>query len=292
MYCGNNVPQQVTIQIGEVIMIRKAAKAGSFYPAQPEHLRQEIVGYLNNKMIKKDAIGLIAPHAGYMYSGGVAGAVYSSITPSETFIILCPNHTGEGKLFSIMTNGIWQTPIGDVQIDFEFANKLSATSRYIQTDHLAHLYEHAIEVQLPFLQILFKNFQIVPICMGSNHPSIYKEIGMEIANCIKSSQKKVTIIASSDMSHEGQLNEATLEKYLKYHDQLAIDAILELNEDELIGRIEKLRITMCGYGPAIAMLTAAKQLGCKKGELIKYATSWDVTHDYSYVVGYAGIVVI
>ncbi|MEK7275451.1 MAG: AmmeMemoRadiSam system protein B, partial [Candidatus Desantisbacteria bacterium] len=207
------------------------------------------------------------------------------------FVILCPNHTGEGRSFAIMTNGIWQTPLGDVSIDFELANKLSTASKYIQTDHLAHLYEHAIEVQLPFLQILFKNFQIVPICMGYSHPSMYKEIGMEIANCIKLSQKKVTIIASSDMSHEGQLNETTLEKYLKHNDQLAIDAILELNEDELIQRVEKSRITMCGYAAATAMLTAAKQLGCQKAELIRYATSWDVTHDYSYVVGYAGIVV-
>ena len=275
-----------------MIMIRKAVRAGSFYPAQPEHLRQEIAGYLKEGVLKRDAIGLIAPHAGYIYSGGVAGAVYSSITPSETFVILCPNHTGEGKLFAIMTNGTWQTPLGDVPIDFELANKLAATSRHIQVDHLAHLYEHAIEVQLPFLQILFKNFQIVPICMGSSHSSVYKEIGLEIANCIKLSGKKVSIIASSDMSHEGQLNETTLEKYLKYHDQLAIEAILELNEDELIQRIEQARITMCGYAPATAMLTAAKQLGCQRAELIKYATSWDVTHDYSYVVGYAGIVVI
>lgn len=273
-------------------MIRKAAKAGSFYPAQPEHLRQEVAGYLKKEPIKRNAIGLIVPHAGYMYSGGVAGAVYSSITPSETFIILCPNHTGEGKPFSIMTNGTWQTPLGLIPIDFEFANKLAATSKHIQTDHVAHLYEHAIEVQLPFLQVLFENFQIVPICMGYSHPSIYKEIGVEIANHIKLSQKKITIIASSDMSHEGHLNETTLEKYLKYHDQLAIDAILELNEDKLIQCIEELRVTMCGYAPAVAMLTAAKQLGCQKAELIKYATSWDVTHDYSYVVGYAGIIVV
>ncbi|MFH1860647.1 MAG: AmmeMemoRadiSam system protein B [bacterium] len=272
-------------------MIRKAIVAGKFYPAQPEHLRQEVAGYLRKEIIRRDALGLIAPHAGYMYSGGVAGAVYSSITPSETFVILCPNHTGEGRLFSIMTNGMWQTPLGDVPIDFEFANKLATISKYIQTDHLAHLYEHAIEVQLPFLQVLFKNFQIVPICMGSGHPSVYKEIGEEIANCIKLSQKKITIIASSDMSHEGQLNEATLEKYLKYHDRLAIDAIFELNEDKLIQRVEGLKITMCGYAPAVAMLTAVKQLGSQKAELIKYATSWDVTHDYSYVVGYAGIIV-
>ncbi len=273
-------------------MIRKAVRAGSFYPAQPEHLRGEVNGYLRNEMIKRNALGLIAPHAGYMYSGGVAGAVYSSISPSETFIILCPNHTGEGKPFSIMNSKIWQTPLGDVPIDFELANKLADTSKYIQVDHIAHLYEHAIEVQLPFLQVLFENFQIVPICMGHSHPSVYKEIGTEIANCIKLSQKKITIIASSDMSHEGQLDENSLEKYLKYHDQLAIDAILDLNEDELIRRIEGLKITMCGYAPAVAMLTATKQLGAQKAELIKYATSWDVTHDYSYVVGYAGIVVM
>lgn len=127
--------------------------------------------------------------------------------------------------------------------------------------------------------------------MGHSHPSVYKEIGVEIANCIKLSQKKITIIASSDMSHEGQLDENSLEKYLKYHDQLAIDAILELNEEELIRQVEGLNITMCGYAPAVAMLTATKQLGAKSAELIKYATSWDVTHDYNYVVGYAGIVV-
>jgi hypothetical protein len=272
-------------------MIRKPVQAGSFYPAQPAHLENDVKGYIKEDMVKKNVIGLVAPHAGYMYSGEVAGMVYSSITPVETFIILCPNHTGEGKLFSIMTSGIWQTPLGDVHIDFGMANKLANMSKYIQIDHIAHLYEHAIEVQLPFLQVLFKGFQIVPICMSRSEVSAYKNIGVEIAECIRTSDKKVVIIASSDMSHEGPLDENTLETRVKNQDKAAIDAILALNEDMLIQKVETLRITMCGYAPVVAMLSAVKHLGAKKAELIKYCTSWDITHDYTYVVGYAGIII-
>jgi len=240
---------------------------------------------IDKKAKKQDVIGLVSPHAGYVYSGPVAGAVISRIKFKDTFIIIGPNHHGRGKPLSIMTQGAWKTPLGEVEIDSELAGQILANSRHLQEDDAAHQYEHSIEVQLPFLQYFKSDIRIVPIMLAYAGGDIYKEIGREIAKAIGELKREVVIIASSDMTHY-ESQESAQKK-----DAQAIDAVLELNEDELLRRVEELDISMCGYAPTVTLISAAKELGAKTAELVKYQTSGDVTGDYSNVVGYAGIII-
>ena len=266
-------------------MIREAVVAGQFYPGSPVRLKEMIAGMVNDKAIKEDIIGLISPHAGYIYSGSVAGAAISRIKFKDTFIIMGPNHTGLGKPFSIMTEGNWQTPLGDIKIDSELGKRILVSSRYLEEDHNAHRFEHSVEVQLPFLQYFNDSFKLVPIVLSHASGAIYKEIGREIATAVRELKREVVIIASSDMTHyEPQESANRKDKY-------AIEAILNLNEDELLRRIEELNITMCGYAPAVSLIAAAKELGANKAELAKYQTSGDTSGDYSSVVGYAGVII-
>ncbi len=261
-------------------MIRKPVVAGQFYPASASELKTMIEG-----IVKPEVIGLISPHAGYIYSGPVAGAVISRIKLKDSFIIMGPNHTGSGKPLSIMTEGTWETPLGEVEIDSELAKQILANSKNLQEDNLAHLYEHSIEVQLPFLQYFKPDFKLVPIVLAHASGAAYKEIGQALAKAIKETGKKVVIMASSDMTHYEPQESA------QRKDAQAIGAILDLNEDELLKRIDELNITMCGFAPAVSLIVAAKELGATGTELVKYQTSGDVTGDYSSVVGYAGIII-
>ena len=266
-------------------MIRNPVVAGQFYPAVPSLLRSQIEGFIDEGAVKEEVIGLISPHAGYIYSGPVAGAVISRIEFKDTFITMGPNHTGSGKPLSIMTEGTWRTPLGDVEIDSELGKKILAGSIHLKEDHLAHLYEHSIEVQIPFLQYFKKDIKIVPIVLAYSTGETYKQIGREIAEVIKGLKREVVILASSDMTHYEPHQSA------QRKDNLAIEAILELNEDELLRRIDEFNISMCGYAPATALISAAKELGARKAELVRYQTSGDTSGDYSSVVGYAGIII-
>ncbi len=264
-------------------MIREPVVAGQFYPGSPSSLESQLGKLIDKKAQKEDVIGAVSPHAGYMYSGAVAGATLSKIQVKDTFIIMGPNHTGYGKPFSIMTEGAWRTPLGEVKIDSKLGKQILAQSQNLEEDQLAHLYEHSVEVQVPFLQYFKNDFKIVPIVLSHAPRAVYKEIGKAIAKAIKESQAEAVIIASSDMTHYEPQETA------KRKDDQAINAILELNEDELLNRVEKLNISMCGYAPAATLIAAARELGAKRAELVKYQTSGDVTGDYSGVVGYAGI---
>ncbi len=266
-------------------MIRKPVVAGQFYPGSASQLRAMIEMLVDKKTKKQDAAGLVLPHAGYAYSGSVAGAVLSRIKFKDTFIIIGPNHHGRGKPLSIMTHGAWETPLGEVKIDSELAGQILADSSHLQEDAAAHQYEHSIEVQIPFLQYFKPDIRIVPITLAYASGDVYKEIGKEIAKAVKELNREVIIIASSDMTHYESQESA------KQKDTQAIDAVLELNEDELLRRVEELDISMCGYAPTVALISAAKELGAKTAELIKYQTSGDITGDYSSVVGYAGIII-
>src|SRR3989304_1699689 len=266
-------------------MIREAAVAGQFYPERPYELSSMIKKMVDETVAKEDVIGLIAPHAGYIYSGAVTGAVISRVKFKDTFIIIGPNHTGAGKPLSIMTEGVWRTPLGDTEIDSALAKKILESSKYLQEDSLAHEDEHSIEVQLPFLQYFKSNIKIVPIILSYAGGEAYKAIGKEIARAIKESGKEVVIIASSDMTHYEP------QEYAREQDTQAIDAILALDEDLLLKRVKGLDISMCGYAPAVCLVSAAKELGTQGAKLIKYQTSGDTTGDYSSVVGYAGIVI-
>lgn len=266
-------------------MLREPAVAGQFYPSSPSQLKSMVESFIDKSAEKEDVIGLLAPHAGYIYSGAVVGAVISRVQFKDTFIILGPNHTGNGKRFSVMTEGGWRTPLGEVQIDSELANKLVSLSSYLEEDRGAHEFEHSIEVQLPFLQYFKPDIKFVPIILSPGNGDIYKQIGLDIAQALQKLKKEAVIFASSDMSHYEP--QGTTRK----KDRQAIDAMLDLNQDELLARIQKQDISMCGYAPAVAMLTAAKEMGATSARLIKYQTSGDVSGDYNAVVGYAGIIV-
>lgn len=266
-------------------MIRKPSVAGQFYPASGSMLEKQLSALVDKKAKKIDCLGVVSPHAGYIYSGPVAGKVLSRIKFKDSFIIMGPNHTGYGKPFSIMTKGSWQMPQGKVDIDETLANSLLKGSEHLEEDALAHNHEHSIEVQLPFLQYLKKDFKFVPIIISHSQLSIYKKLASQLAKSIKDSKKDVVIIASSDMTHYEDRESA------EKKDRFAIEAILKLDTDLLMDTILKHDISMCGYAPTIVMLQAAKELGAVKAELVDYKTSGDASGDYSSVVGYAGIIV-
>ena len=266
-------------------MVRRPVVAGQFYPAQASRLSEMISGMVDATAEKEEVIGLVSPHAGYPYSGPVAAAVISRVKFKDTFIILGPNHTGMGKTLSIMTRGSWETPLGTIDIDVELAGQILATSKYLEDDDKAHQYEHSIEVQIPFLQYFKKDFSIVPITFSYHSPAAYKEVGREIAQAVKDLERDVVIIASSDMTHYEPQESA------EQKDSKAIEAILDLNENELLRRVDEFGISMCGYAPTVALITAAKELGATRAELVRYQTSGDITGDYAAVVGYAGIII-
>ena len=269
-------------------MVRNPVVAGRFYPGSRESLAKEVSRLISPSAEKKeDAIGVISPHAGYAYSGSVAGVTLSSIGSKPTYVIMGPNHTGLGSPFSLSTSDSWATPLGIVKINKTLAGRILKNCPEIVEDEFAHTGEHSIEVQLPILQALQNEFTIVPIVISSGSIEQYRKIGQAIAKSIKELklEKDVAIIASSDMTHYESQDSA------RAKDFEAIDAILKLDEEALVERVGRLDITMCGCAPAAIMIVAAKALGAKKTKLVKYQTSADVSGDYSSVVGYAGIII-
>ncbi|MGB7623433.1 MAG: AmmeMemoRadiSam system protein B [Terriglobia bacterium] len=266
-------------------MIRRPAVAGRFYPSNKEKLIRELDQFLSGGGAQRKAIGCVVPHAGYMYSGHVAGAVYARLELPDRFIILCPNHTGMGAPLSIISEGEWQTPLGNARIDSALARRIARACSLVTEDETAHVAEHSLEVQLPFLQQIKKEFTFVPIAVGTGSFAPLERLGQAIAQSIQESQEPVQIVASSDMNHY-ESDAVTRQK-----DRRAIDRVLALDPRGLYDVIKKEHVTMCGYGPTIAMLTAARQLGASEAELVKYATSGDVTGDRAEVVGYAGMIV-
>lgn len=265
-------------------MIRNPAAAGYFYPDAKATLQKDVERYLLKVPDKIKAVGVVSPHAGYPYSGPVAGATLSSVELKDTCIIMGPNHTGEGKPFSIMTEGTWRLPLGDCEIDADLAKSILGSSDYLEEDILAHKREHSVEVQIPFLQVLKGNVKIVPMVIADADVEVYRNIGRSIAGSVKGGYS-ATIIASSDLTHYEPYDIA-VEK-----DKKAMDAIVNLDEEALMKTIREYDISMCGYAPTCVMLAAAKELGATKAKVIKYLTSGDTTGDYTAVVGYGGIAV-
>lgn len=228
-------------------------------------------------------ISVVCPHAGYMYSGPVAAHSYHSLAKEarpRSVVIVGPNHTGLGSAISIMSRGAWATPLGDVKIDQRLAEAIVNASDIIDVDESAHLMEHSIEVQLPFLQNIYgPEVSFVPICVQFQDLESSREVGRAIADAAK--QEDVVIIASTDLSHYEP--QATA----KRKDSMVIESILSLDEAALQQRVNTNRISMCGYGPVSAAIHASKILGATKAELLAYHTSGDITGDYSAVVGYA-----
>ena len=292
-----------------MVKIRRPAVAGQFYDGSESRLQQTIEDcFLEDrgpgKLPKitngdKNIKGIVVPHAGYIYSGAIAAHSYNILANNDfadTFIILGPNHTGMGSGVSIMAEGEWQTPLGTVSINEKLANLISKD--IIDKDENAHMYEHSIEVQLPFLQYSSnkKEFNFVPISMAMQDFETANDVGIIIAEAIKSSNEKIVLIASTDFSHAG-FNYMSMppeglrvDEYAEKQDKLAIEQILQMNPEDLIDTVHKNNITMCGYGPVAAMLTAAKMLGANKAELLKYGTSYEVQPSSS-CVGYGALVV-
>ncbi|MBT4512119.1 MAG: MEMO1 family protein [Chloroflexi bacterium] len=266
-------------------MARNATVAGRFYPGTRSALQGEIERFTANDVPKEEVIGVVSPHAGYIYSGLVAGTTFSRVNIKDTCVILGPNHTGQGYPASIMVNGSWETPLGEVEIDSDLAIQILNNSEYLEEDEIAHVYEHSIEVQLPFLQYFKKDVKIVPIVLAYSDSTVYKEIGSSIARAVRETGRETVIVASSDMTHYESQESA------KSKDMKAIQAILDLDEDALFNRIKDLKISMCGYAPTISMIRAAKRLGAQETELVQYQTSGDVSGDYTRVVGYAGVII-
>jgi hypothetical protein len=268
--------------------VREAAVAGQFYPESRTELLREVRGFLDKKGKgqRVKALGIIVPHAGYVYSGAVAGAVYAHVEIPRRVIVLCPNHTGLGEPLSIISTGGFRTPLGEAQIDSPLAEALKAGFPLLREDAAAQIREHAVEVQLPFLQAVRNDLRFVPITVGTGQFEVLTALGVVLAKVIAECGEPVLMVASSDMNHY----EDDAETRVK--DALAIEQVLALQPKGLFQTVQSQRISMCGYGPAVAMLTAALRLGASSAELVKYATSGDVSGDREHVVGYAGIAVV
>jgi len=272
--------------------LRQAAVAGRFYPADPDDLRAEARAYLSPATAANHApvraLGCIAPHAGYMYSGHVAGAIFARVEVPKRCIVLCPNHTGVGHALAIMSEGSWQTPLGDVPVDAELAAALKQRLPALQEDSAAHRAEHAVEVELPFLLLRQPELSFVPIALGTRHFDILEQLGKALAEVVSipAQHDPILIVASSDMNHYES------DAVTRAKDHRAIERILSLDPRGLFDVVTQQNISMCGLGPAVAMLTAVRQLGAKSAELVKYATSGDISGDRNMVVGYAGVVVV
>lgn len=267
-------------------MVRHPAVAGRFYPDNSQTLLADIESYLSPAEERVSAIGCMVPHAGYMYSGAVAGAVFSRVQIPQRAIVLCPNHTGRGRALAVMSDGVWETPLGPVTIDSQLAEALKQRYPVLNEDSEAHRSEHAIEVELPFLLTLRSQLTFVPIALGTGQFPVLHELGEAIADVIAAQSDPVLIVASSDMNHYES------DQITRIKDRKAIDRILELDEEGLYRVVMNEEISMCGFGPAVAMITAAKRLAATRAELVKYATSGDVSGDREMVVGYAGVIVI
>ncbi len=275
--------------------IRSPAVAGYFYDSDPKALVHRIEESFKspigpgsppklNPEGERRIISLISPHAGYVYSGPVAAHGYLSMAEDgkpDLIVLIGPNHTGYGSGVSIMDSGSWKTPLGVVDIDEEMAKEIMRHSTIIDSDELAHVREHSIEVQIPFLQYVLGDFEIVPIAMLMQDLNTSREVGEAIAKALGKTNS--IIVASTDMTHYEPRSQA------ENKDKAVIEAILELDEERLINTIYGLNVSVCGYGPVAATITASKILGASNANLLKYATSGDVTGDLQSVVGYASL---
>ncbi|MBU1234938.1 MAG: AmmeMemoRadiSam system protein B [Proteobacteria bacterium] len=266
-------------------IIRSPAVAGRFYPGTDDSLRIAIQELSSEAPAKrKKVLAAVSPHAGYMYSGGVAAETLGSIVIPETVIILGPNHTGQGAPVSLST-AIWDMPMGRVPVDQDFVEDLLAETSYIEIDELAHRYEHSLEVQIPFLQMGQPRLSIVPIVISHISYPVLDEIGLALAEVIKRSGKEILIVASSDMTHY-EPREAADKK-----DHYVLKKLADMDPDILYRSVTGHRISMCGIMPVTVALIAALELGATKTEVIRYTDSGEMTGDTDQVVGYAGVLI-
>jgi MEMO1 family protein len=265
-------------------MRRSPVVADQFYPGDPRILRATLAELIpQSSAHKTDALAVIAPHAGYIYSGGVAGQTYAAVNIPEDVIILGPNHHGQGAPIALMHEGEWDMPLGRVRINDNLAALL--TDPVIERDDLAHRFEHSLEVQVPFLQALQKNLAIVPLVISHVSFSLCQAAGKAIAGAIKKYGKPVLLVASTDMTHYESRQSASRK------DRLALDHITNLDPRGLYNTVIGQRISMCGIMPTTIVLIAALELGATGAQLIRYTDSGETSGDTDHVVGYAGLVI-
>jgi len=276
--------------------IRRPHVASQFYEGNAEALRAQITScflhplgpkklpYVNFHSHPRSIVGLICPHAGYMYSGPVAASAFYELAidgKPDTVVLLGPNHTGYGSGLALMREGVWRTPLGDVELDSGLADAILHETRIVDVDETAHLYEHSIEVQLPFLQFLYGNtFKIVPICFLMQDYDSALEVGRALVETLDATN--ALVIASSDMTHYEPAKTAAAK------DQVALKAVTELDAKRFYQTVETQNITACGYAPITSLITYAVGV-CAKAQLLSYHNSGDVTGDHSSVVGYASV---
>ena len=265
-------------------MNRRPAVAGQFYPADAQSLRHLIRSYCPVVDGKIAALGVMVPHAGYVYSGAIAGAAFARVRIPSKVILLGPNHHGLGARAALFQSGNWHTPLGSVAIDEDLAGELLTACPFLTADPRAHLAEHSLEVQLPFLQVLAPECRIVPLCLGHLSLEELLELGAALARVLAAHSGEVLMIASSDMTHY-EPGAVAREK-----DERALQRILALDPEGLYRTVRDGRISMCGVLPMVAMLEAARLAGASRVSLVRYGNSGDITGDQSAVVGYAGVV--
>ena len=262
--------------------------AGRFYPADPVRMDQELSEYLARspgaRGSARDATAVVAPHAGWMYSGRIAGETYAEVRVPDRVVVLCPNHTGLGARRSLWKAGSWRIPGGDVAVETALAERLQNATT-LKNDRLAHLHEHAIEVHLPFLRAKNRDFRVVPICLGGLSFPECRELGEALGSALANETERVLIVASTDMSH--YISADAAEKL----DTLALDRVKALDAEGLFRVVTEENISMCGYVPTTVALIAARVLGAKSGALVRYGNSGETSGDYDRVVGYAGLLI-
>ncbi len=266
-------------------MQRKPAVAGQFYPGEARALRPLVEGFMRSSVAPQTAIGILAPHAGYVYSGAIAGETFARIEIPANVIILGPNHHGIGHPAAVFARGSWLTPLGETAVDEELAAAILQACPQTAADTAAHRMEHSLEVQLPFIQTRAPQARIVPICLAGLPLTDLLAIGEGLGRLLAARPEKVLLVASSDMSHYIS-GDAAREK-----DGRALAPFLALDPETLYRTVRDERISMCGMIPAVVMLAAAKALGAARAELVRYGNSGEVTGDQSQVVGYAGAIV-
>ena len=266
-------------------MSRAPAVAGRFYPGRPQELEATIRQYLDPQAEPQKALAVVCPHAGYVFSGPVAGKVLSRAIVPKRVVVMGPNHQGLGQKAALMSRGSWRTPLGEVELDSKLGGELLSRNALVREDDLAHQYEHSLEVQVPFLQVLRPGFLLTPLCLSMLTYEQCEQMGRDLAGAVKAMGEPVLLLASTDMTHYESAQSA------KAKDELALERVLALDPQGLYNTVATRRISMCGFLPTTVALAAARELGATSAELVAYTNSGQVNGDYDQVVAYAGLII-
>jgi len=266
-------------------MKRAPVVADRFYPGDPDQLRQMLLGFLSGQEPQGPALMAVSPHAGYVYSGRVAGMVLGRVELPRRVLILGPNHSGRGAKAALMSRGSWLTPLGEAPLDAELGQAITRECPWVEEDAAAHQFEHSLEVQVPFLQMRCDDLLLSALCLGWLEYDQCRELGQALARAVESLGEPVLIVASTDMSHYEPAEAA------ERKDRKAMERIQALDPQGLFNTVRAMNISMCGVLPTSVGLVAALELGASQAELVAYTNSGEASGDFEQVVGYAGLIV-